>query len=73
MEQCFAQWKAAVKRDFANLRDQLNAQPPAQCMATLAQIAVENVGIITPKNAQAYFRHLQRYLPDCMLLKDIIM
>ena len=73
VEQCFAQWKAAVKRDFANLRDQLNAQPPAQRMATLAQIAVQNVGIIAPENAQAYFRHLQRYLPDCMLLNDIIM
>ena len=51
VEQCFAQWKAAVKRDFANLRDQLNAQPPAQRMATLAQIAVQNVGIIATCNA----------------------
>ena len=62
-----------MKRGFANFRDQLNAQPPAQRMATLAQIAVQNVGIITPENAQAYFRHLQRYLPDCMLLNDIVM
>ena len=57
----------------SRIYNQLNAQPPAQRMATLAQIAVQNVGIITPENAQAYFRHLQRYLPDCIILNDIIM
>ena len=30
VEQCFAQWKAALKRDLAQVRDQINGQPAAQ-------------------------------------------
>lgn len=73
VEQCFSQWKAALKRDCADVRDQINRQEPAQRMATLSQLAIQNVGIITPANAQAYFRLLQGHLPACMLLQDILM
>ena len=73
VEQCFAQWKAALKRDLAQVRDQINGQPAAQRLVTLSQIAEQDVAVITPANAAAYYRHLQGHLPACLLQQDIIM
>ncbi len=50
-----AQWKAAIKCNFANLPDQLNAQPLARRMTTLAPIVAQSVGIIRPE--KPYFGH----------------
>ena len=73
VEQCFSQWKAAMKRDLTEVREQLLNRTNGESEALLCQLAVQNVSVITPENAAAYFRHLQRYLPACMLLQDILM
>ena len=73
VESCFAQWKAAVKRDLAEVRDFLNLQPPRERAATLCQLAIQNVDVITPQNTAAYYHHLQGNLPACLLMEDILM
>ena len=59
-ENCFSQWKAAVKRNMSEVRDQLLNQAHPERVATLAQICEQCVDVITPANAVAYFRHLMK-------------
>lgn len=73
VEQCFSQWKASVKRSLAEVREQLHGQPAQQREATLCQIAEQSVAVVTPHDCGSYFRHLQRYLPPCLLNQDILM
>ena len=73
VEQCFSQWKATMKRDLAEVREQAMNRSIALNEALLCQLAMQNVSVITPENTAAYFRHLQRYLPACILLQDIVM
>lgn len=73
VEQCFAQWKAALKQHLAEVREQINQQSNTEREATLCQLAEQNVNVITPQNCVHYFRHLQRYLPQCLLQHDIFM
>lgn len=73
IESCFAQWKAAVKRDLAEVRDEMNLQPPGERAATLCQLAMQNTAVITPDNTAAYFHLLQGHLNACHQMQDIIM
>ena len=73
VEQCFSQWKAAMKRDLTDVREQALNRSIAENEAVLCQLAMQNVAVITPENAAAYFRFLQRHLPACILLQDILM
>lgn len=73
VENAISQWKAAVKGDLAVGRDHFLLAPHEERIATVAQIAEQNVEVITPQNAAGYFRHLQTYLPPCLLFQDILM
>jgi hypothetical protein len=73
VENCFSTWKAAVKRELANVRDELLLQAHGERMATLAQIAEQVVNVITPQMSQNFFRRMQGYIPDCMREQDILM
>ena len=73
VENTFSQWKAAMKRRLSEAREQTLTQTHDQRLATMAQIAEQTVAVVTPDNAQAYFRHLQRYLLACLLCEDIFM
>ena len=73
VENCFSQWKASVKRGLAEVRDQLHDQAPQEREATLCQLAEQSVSVITPEECGSYFRHLQRYLPACLLKQNILM
>ena len=72
-EKSISQWKAAMKRDLAAVRDQVLREPNNQRVGILAQLCEQNARITTPGNAQGYFRHLQAYLPNCLLRNDIFM
>lgn len=72
VENCFSQWKSAIKRDLAATREHILQMPFAERMQTLAQLA-EQHAIISAENAASYFRHLQSYLPACMTRNDILM
>lgn len=73
VENCFSQWKAAVKRHMAEVRDQMLTQTHPQRVAILSQICEQCVEVITAVNASSYFRRLQNYLPACLLREDILM
>lgn len=73
VENCFSQWKSAMKRQLSEVREQTLTQGHEQRLATLAQIAEQSISVVTADNAQSYFRHLQRYLPACLLCEDILM
>lgn len=73
VENCFSQWKAAMKRQLSEVRDQMLNEPHEQRLATMTQVAEQCVGVVTAENAQAFFRHLQRYLPPCLTKEDIFM
>lgn len=73
VENCFSQWKSAVKRHMAEVRDEMLTQPHPQRLATLSEICEQCIEVITPANAAAYFRRLQSYLPGCMMREDILM
>ena len=62
-----------MKRRLSEVREQTLTQTHDQRLATMAQIAEQTVAVVTPDNAQAYFRHLQRYLPACLLCEEIFM
>lgn len=73
VENCFSQWKAVVKRDLGEIREQQLLLSHQERMTNLAQIAEQNVNIITVQNAISYFRRLQGYLPRCIARDDISM
>ena len=62
MENSFAQWKATIKANLADVRDVIPTAPHDQRMALTSQIA-ELAAVIRPQDTAAYFRHLQTYLP----------
>ena len=71
VENCFSQWKAAVKRQLAEVREQLLTERHERRLATLTQIAEQCVPVVTQGDVQNYFRHMQRYLPACLMMEDI--
>lgn len=73
VENCFSQWKAAMKRQLSEVRDQMLNERHEQRLSTMAQVAEQCVGVVTAEDAQAFFRHLQRYLPPCLTQEDIFM
>ena len=73
VENAISKWKAVVKRNLAEIRDDLLIQPHEQRFADLGQICEQNARMVTPEDARGYFRHLQTYLPNCLLRHDILM
>ena len=72
VENYFAQWKAATKRDLAEARVVILVSPHDQRMALLKQIA-EQAAVIRLPEASGYFRHLQICLTACTMRQDILM
>ena len=62
-----------MKRQLSEVRDQMLNERYEQRLSTMAQVAEQCVGIVTAEDAQAFFRHLQRYLPPCLTQEDIFM
>jgi len=73
VENCISQWKAAVKRDLADTRDDILVMDNEMRLAALSQIAEQNANVVTPENAANYFRRMQAYLPRCMVRDNILM
>ena len=62
-ENCFSVWKAAFKRQMAEVRPQLQQQAQAQRHATLLQIGAQNLDAITAANCVKSFRKTTTYIP----------
>lgn len=72
-ENAFATWKQALKVSLAEVRHQILQQPHAQNMATLAQLAEQDIRVVTAAAMTNSFRHMQAYVPDCFAMVDILM
>ena len=70
-ENAFSTWKAAVKRQMAETRLQLLDQPHAEQLATLSQIAEQNIGGISANRAMRWYQHTRRYIAPCIRLEDV--
>ena len=64
-------WKAAVKRQLEEVRDQMLQQPHQQRLATLAQISEQNLDAITPDICRASWRQMRLLIPRCLRQEDI--
>ena len=71
-ENCFSVWKAGLKRQLEEVRDQLLQQPHAQQMATLSQLAEQNLNEITTDFCVASHRRTRRNFSACIELQDIL-
>ena len=71
-ENCFSVWKAGLKRQLEEVREQLLQQPHAQQMATLAQLAEQNLAEITPDACTSFHRGTRRTFPACIQLQDVL-
>ena len=70
-ENAFSVWKAAVKRQLEEVRDQMLQQPHQQRLATLAQISEQNLDAITPDICRASWRQMRLLIPRCLRQEDI--
>ena len=70
-ENCFSVWKAGLRRQLEEVREQLLQQPHAEQMATLTQLAELNLGAITPDMCMAFHRGTRRTFPACIQLQDV--
>lgn len=73
VEQAFSCWKAGLKRQLAEVQYQQLGQRNEERLATLYQLAEQSTAEVTPEKSQAWFRHLQSYLPRCIRKDDIFM
>lgn len=71
-ENCFSVWKAGLKRQLEEVREQLLQQPHAQQMATLAQLAEQNLAEITPAACTSFHGGTRRTFPACIQLQDVL-
>ena len=58
VENCFSQWKAAIKRDLAASRGNLLQMPFGERMQALAQLAEQNATISTPQLSSVIYSHI---------------
>ena len=71
-ENCFSIWKAGLRRQLEEVRDQILEQPFAQQMATLTQLAEQNMAAITPEFCAACHPRTRQLFPACMEMQDIL-
>ena len=62
-----------MKRQLSEVREQMLNESNQQRLATMVQVAEQCVEIVTAEDSEAFFRHLQRYLPPCLTQEDIFM
>ena len=70
-ENAFSAWKAAVKRNMEEVRDEMLQQRHQQRLATLAQISAQNLTAITPELCHTSWRKMRLLIPRCLRLEDI--
>lgn len=73
VEMAISAFKASLKRQLEEVREQILREPQAQRLAILTQLAEQSTGVITAAKAAAWFSHAQRYLPKCIEREDILM
>ena len=71
VENCFSTWKNAVKRELANVREELLLQPHEERMETLVKIAEEVVNVITRQGPELLLADAT-LPPDCKRQNDIM-
>lgn len=71
-ENCFSVWKAGLRRQLEEVRDQLLQQPFAQQMATLTQLAEQNMEAITQAVCAASHQRTRQIFPACIEMQDIV-
>ena len=71
-ENCFSVWKAAFKRQMAEVRPQLQQQVAAQRNVTLMQIGAQNLNAITTANCAESFRKTTTCIPAMIQMLAIL-
>lgn len=72
-EGCFSVWKAAFKREMAEIRHQLLTEDHQRRLASMMQIAEQTITSVTPDKALNFFHKSLSYLPSCLAHDDILM
>lgn len=72
MENAWSCWKAALKRQLADIRVQLLQLPFPEQLSTLTQLAQQNIDVITADKCAAWYRKTTTYIPRCLNRADII-
>ena len=62
-ENCFAAWKAALRRTLEDVRDQMLQQPHAERLATLTQLAEQNLDAVTAELCVHSCNAIRRLVP----------
>lgn len=70
-ENCFSVWKAGLRRQLEEVKEQLLQQPYDQQMATLTQLAEQNMAVITLDVCRAAHRRTRRTFIQCIHMQDI--
>ena len=65
-ETCFSVWKAGLKQQLEEVREQLLQQLHAQQMATLTQLAEQNLAETTSVTYTSFHRGTRRTFPACI-------
>ena len=72
VENAWASWKAAFKRELAAVRPQLLEQEYQQRLATLVQLGEQNLHVITLPKVVRWYRKTLTYMGRCLQLEDIV-
>ena len=73
VENAISTFKASLKRELEAARPELIQKSHHEQMIQLAVMSEVALQSIQPEMGVNWFRHLQRYLPSCFLLRDILM
>ena len=73
VENAISTFKASLKRELEAARPQIMNKSHQDQMTDLAMLTEISLQSIEPGMGAGWFRHLQRYLPPCILLRDITM
>lgn len=70
-ENAFSVWKAAVKRQLEEVRDQMLMQTHHERLAVLAQLSQQNLDVITENSCRAAWAAVRSLIPRCLTLQNI--
>lgn len=71
-ENCFAAWKAAVRRTLEDVRDQMLRQRHAERLAVLTQVAEQNMDSVTPQLCIHSHNAIRRLIPRLLRGEDLL-
>lgn len=73
VENAISTFKAALKRSLEEARPHLLTMQHDERIAHLSALAEIHVDAIEPPMAEAWFRKMQSYIPQCIQMHDIVM